>query len=142
MLVFAPVCLLLLAELSTNVVGFEVNVYFDSQQSRHRDHGWMFHPEHPARIAVCVDAIRPLLQANDQRLRLIDIAPLADNAEKDQHHNQPVTDEELDYARSLLMQTHNPKLLTCVAMIHCVLCPTTAGRPTYRCKWLFQILGI
>lgn len=112
--------LILIPHLGLLVRGFDVQVYFDSKNHLHRDIG--YHPEQPERIATCVKAITAFRRRESHpahRIQLIDIAPPSselsssgDGQLDDVHNHAPASRDEMEHARSLLVQTHNPELLT------------------------------
>jgi acetoin utilization deacetylase AcuC-like enzyme len=85
-------------------------VFYDSSNHLHRDQ--TFHYENPERITSCMNK-------DKKNIDLIDIAPamydsLTPNAFQSMtiRIHSPVTSEELDYARSILLKTHQPELIT------------------------------
>ena len=69
----------------------KVNVYYDSTNNLHRDIG--YHPECPDRIKVCVNAM--------ERMKCDDINSF------DIGGHECFTDDELNYARSMLVLAHS-----------------------------------
>jgi acetoin utilization deacetylase AcuC-like enzyme len=86
-------------------------VFFDSSNHLHRD--LSYHPEQPARITSCVQALDKFRQENVGRLELIDIAPGTPNPiEGVQAIHEPFTEAELKHARDMLLQAHTDDLVT------------------------------
>jgi acetoin utilization deacetylase AcuC-like enzyme len=93
-------------------------VFYDSSNHLHRDR--TFHYENPERITVCIEALHNYAWNEDKKnIDLIDIAPtmydsLTPKSFQSMTHraHHPVTSEELQYARSILLQTHQSELIT------------------------------
>ena len=93
-------------------------VFYDSSNHLHRDQA--FHFENPERITSCVEALHTYALNEDiKNIDLVDIAPKSYDSLTPKsfqrmtlrNHN-PVTSDELDYARNILLQTHQAELLT------------------------------
>jgi acetoin utilization deacetylase AcuC-like enzyme len=90
------------------VSALKIPVLFDSSNAKHRN--IYYHPEQPARIDHCVKKL-----ANQAGVQLIDISPseaTTDDAINRNVSRQPFSDEELQYARSILLKTHSADLVT------------------------------
>ena len=93
-------------------------VFYDSSNHLHRDQ--TFHYENPERITACVEALHTYAVNNDgKNIDLIDIAPtIYDSLTPQSFHSMtrryhdPVTSDELGYARNILLQTHQSELIT------------------------------
>jgi len=119
-----PTTMLLLSVLAALPVLVEglsaIPIYYDSSNALHRDIQW--HSECPERITVCVQALdkyqkeqHPSPSKNNRTIQLIDVAPpeYTETATTtiDKWH-QPFTDQQLAYARDMLLATHQPELVT------------------------------
>lgn len=113
-------CIYIWYILSTTVVSYSAPnkfvVIYDSSNHFHRDIA--FHYENPERITSCVRAL-DRLASNCNRLELVDIAPREyDESTPEalrsvsQRTLEPVTQEELFHARSILLQTHQQEVVT------------------------------
>eukprot|EP00977_Amphora_coffeiformis_P012965 scaffold3314_cov162-Amphora_coffeaeformis.AAC.6 len=91
-----------------------IPVWYDSTNHLHRDFA-SYHPEQPARITACLQALR-----QESCVELIDIAaqPKAlfptdgENETAATLSFEPFSDDELQHAREVLLQTHTPELVT------------------------------
>jgi acetoin utilization deacetylase AcuC-like enzyme len=93
-------------------------IFFDSSNHLHRDQ--TFHYENPERITSCVEALHTYaLNEGNKNIDFIDIAPIMYDSLTSKsfqnmilrNHN-PVSADELEYARNILLQTHQPELIT------------------------------
>lgn len=88
-----------------------IPVWFDSSNHLHRD--IQYHPEQPQRITACVQAL-----SRETCVKLIDVAedptPLLENGKDCSTviEATPFTPQALQYAKELLLKTHNPELVT------------------------------
>jgi len=99
-----------------------IPILFDNSNHLHRS--IQYHPEQPARIEACVAALQEYQLRNDQdkqrSIQLIDVdnSPAGTGSTKDAKKNkgtilhQPVSQQELDRARSALLQIHDSTLVT------------------------------
>ena len=78
-----------------------VPVLYDSSNDLHRD--IRYHPEQPARIQCCLDAINTYRESDD--LPLVHLIDVSDSSE------QRFTKLELDHARACLVQAHSEELV-------------------------------
>ena len=92
-------------------------VMFDSCNGHHRD--LQYHPEQPERIVACVKALDKARNERGTPLELIDIAPAPEaiHSEGGKHAiitttHRPFSREELEYAREILLETHEKSLVT------------------------------
>jgi len=96
-------------------------VLFDSTNCLHRD--LQYHPEQPARVTACVQALDDLRQQRQEEgkeenlLKLIDVAtgtnaPIPVEGVKGEVIHQPFSDVELDHARNMLLAAHDTDLVT------------------------------
>lgn len=87
-----------------------VPVLFDSSNYLHRD--IRYHPEQPARITACVQALEDLRKQEDGVVELIDVAAGAPTQIKGvQAKHSPFTQAELDHARGMLVAAHTEDLV-------------------------------
>ena len=92
-----------------------VPIFFDSTNHRHRD--IQYHPEQPARIDACVDAlVRSQLVLGG--IQLMDLSE--DDGKKTDDTGKksdttilhsPCTPEELEHAQTVLLKTHDPQMV-------------------------------
>eukprot|EP00747_Dinoflagellata_sp_TGD_P191805 gnl/TRDRNA2_/TRDRNA2_55700_c0_seq1.p1 gnl/TRDRNA2_/TRDRNA2_55700_c0~~gnl/TRDRNA2_/TRDRNA2_55700_c0_seq1.p1 ORF type:complete len:414 (+),score=74.20 gnl/TRDRNA2_/TRDRNA2_55700_c0_seq1:80-1243(+) len=75
-----------------------VPIFFDTSNSLHRDS--VEHPEQPARIDACLNA---LMGMQSGRIQAVDVSRRAPNA---------FSSEELDYARSMLVEAHSEEYVS------------------------------
>jgi acetoin utilization deacetylase AcuC-like enzyme len=105
----------LLALLTTKTAtSFTIPVYFDASNELHRD--LRYHPEQPDRITASVKAIQAELDRNANfAVELINVAPSDYTNEHDalfgKTKKQGFTDQELQYAKDLLLQVHDKDLV-------------------------------
>ena len=88
-----------------------IPILFDSTNGLHRD--IRYHPEQPSRIQKCVEALHNRYSTNSS-IVVMDVASEpslgflpSSKCRKDFIRHQPLTDMELDYARSILVKTHS-----------------------------------
>jgi acetoin utilization deacetylase AcuC-like enzyme len=88
-----------------------IPIFFDSSNTLHRD--IQYHPETPERITVCVQALDTYQkQQAEATIQLSDVAPdVAENSTIRKEH-RPFSELELSHARDILLQTHQPALVT------------------------------
>lgn len=109
------------------LLAWPLTVYYDSTNHGHRD--LTYHPEQPERITVCIKVLEEYQRKNSDRedqLQLVDVALLESGREIANGSDaslkkycdlpsrmlQPITTDELMYARQILMNTHQPELVT------------------------------
>jgi acetoin utilization deacetylase AcuC-like enzyme len=94
-------------------------VFYDSSNHLHRDQ--TYHYENPERITACMEALHNYALIEDQKnnIDLIDIAPTIYDSmtpksfqSMTRRTHNPVSSEELQYARSILLKTHQSDLIT------------------------------
>mmetsp|Transcript_8250 Transcript_8250/g.14905 ORF Transcript_8250/g.14905 Transcript_8250/m.14905 type:complete len:424 (-) Transcript_8250:1059-2330(-) len=81
-----------------------VKVLYDSTNNWHRS--IQYHPEQPERIKVCIEALEEKRKNGLTSVDLINVASLP-AGEETTGHSAPFTQEELEYARSMLVQAHS-----------------------------------
>ena len=93
-------------------------VFYDSSNHLHRDQS--FHYENPERITSCIEALHKyILDKDDKNIDLIDIAPTMYDSSTPKpfksmirRNHSPVTSDELQHARDILLQTHQSELVS------------------------------
>jgi len=103
---------LLLKDTTQAALATPLPVLFDSSNYLHRD--ITYHPEQPARITSCVQALENFrIENGGALLELIDVATgpptLVEGVQAVKH--EPFTDAELDHARDMLLQAHTDDLV-------------------------------
>lgn len=81
-----------------------VKVLYDSTNNWHRS--IQYHPEQPERIKVCIEALEEKRKNGLTSVDLVNVASLP-AGEGTTGHSVPFTDEELEYARFMLVQAHS-----------------------------------
>lgn len=80
-------------------------VYYDSSNIHHRD--LQYHPEQPERVTACVQALQDV-----ERVQLLDVAERSSSSSASiQKTHLPFDDKELQQAKDVLLQTHQPDLV-------------------------------
>ena len=101
-----------------------ITVIFDSSNALHRDIN--YHPEQPERIAATIKELSVFSRSGRtawNTLELVDVAPENisdvlvecpddDNNDADVIINEPLSETELQHARSILMKTHKSDIVT------------------------------
>jgi acetoin utilization deacetylase AcuC-like enzyme len=105
------------ALLDTFGSGTSLPILFDSSNHLHR--ALTYHPEQPARVEACVKALQEYQQQRDSSnastLQFIDVAtqrPSSGEPWWSTSIHQPVSAEELDRARNVLLKIHAPEVVT------------------------------
>ncbi|CAB9514338.1 Histone deacetylase 4 [Seminavis robusta] len=91
-------------------------ILFDSSNHLHRS--LAYHPEQPARVEACVKALQEYQQESScsRRLTLIDVSAdtpgYEESDSEDSIRRQTISDAELEQARNVLLQIHDPSVVT------------------------------
>jgi len=100
-----PILALLMMIRFTISLGSKIPIIFDSSNIWHRS--IQYHPEQPARIQACVKKLQHI-----SGIQLIDVTPApSTQTYVDNVRRIPFSEEQLNYARQILLKTHDPKLI-------------------------------
>ena len=84
----------------------QLPILYDSSNNLHRD--IQYHPEQPARIETCVQALQEYKQNGESRIDLVDVADTCNSG----NTHRPFSNDELDHARSMLVQAHSEGMVS------------------------------
>lgn len=91
------------------VFGLTIPIVFDSSNVWHRS--IQYHPEQPARIDTCIKKIREI-----PGVEVFDVTPDPTTQVINDIQLAPFSEEELQHARRILLQTHDPNLIDSLEM--------------------------